>query len=127
MLGLSFICLVLFASLLLRAFAIGNSALFLSRVFILALGVCIGGMYSLALGALTEFFDSSQSRYFANITVLSGVAGAVLLPFTFGLISNQIGLDSATVFILVLLTGMFTGAGLLFYASRRERSISHSM
>jgi fucose permease len=127
MLGLSFVCVVLFASLLLRAFAIGNSALFLSRVFILALGVCIGGMYSLSLGALTEFFDSSRSRYFANITVLSGVAGAVLLPFTFGLISNQIGLNSATVFILVLLTGMFTGAGLLFYASRRERIISHSL
>jgi FtsH-binding integral membrane protein len=75
-------------------------------------------MYSLALGSLTVFFDSNHARHFANITVLSGVAGAVILPFSFGQISNAAGLNSATLFLLILLGGMCLGAALLFYASR---------
>lgn len=114
---LSFLCLVLFSSLLAKFFAFGEAALWLSRLFILVLGICIGGMYSLALGSLTSFFDSAQSRHFANITVLSGVAGAVLLPFAFGQITNLAGLEPATFFLLFLLVGMFSGAALLLYSS----------
>ncbi|MBM3381529.1 MAG: hypothetical protein FJY29_03715 [Betaproteobacteria bacterium] len=118
MTALSALCVILFASLLLRFFQSFEDALFLSRLCTLILGLCIGGMYSLALGSLTVFFDSNHARHFANITVLSGVAGAVILPFLFGQISNAAGLNSATLFLLILLSGMALGAALLFYASR---------
>jgi fucose permease len=118
MMVLSSLCVVLFAALLLRFFAEGRHALLVSRIVILSLGACIGGMYSLTLGSLTALFESHESRRFANITVLSGVAGAVLLPFTFGQFTNLFGLVNATSFILVLLCGMLTGAALLFFTSR---------
>jgi fucose permease len=117
---LSALCVVLFASLLLRFFQGFEAALLVSRACMLILGLCIGGMYSLALGSLTVFFDSNHARHFANITVLSGVAGAVILPFSFGQISNSAGLNAATLFLLVLLSGMCLGAALLFHASRRS-------
>lgn len=115
---LSALCVVLFAALILRVFAEASHALLVSRIVILALGACIGGMYSLTLGSLTTLFDVQESRRFANFTVLSGVAGAVLLPFTFGQFTNLFGLVNATSFILVLLCGMLTGAALLFFTSR---------
>ncbi|NBO37697.1 hypothetical protein EBU99_03840 [bacterium] len=123
-LGLSSICLVLFGLLFARAFSDFRDALFMSRLIIFTLGACIGGMYSLALGSLTVFFDVSKSRHYANLTVLSGVAGAVLLPFTYGQLSNLIGLAHATWFIVVTLSGMFVGAALLHYGSRRSRSVA---
>ncbi len=118
MTALSGLCVLLFGSLLLRFFQGFGAALLLSRLCMLLLGLSIGGMYSLALGSLTVFFDSNHARHFANITVLSGVAGAVILPFSFGQISNTAGLNSATLFLLILLGGMCLGAALLFYASR---------
>ena len=124
---LAMFCLLLFGALVARFFAIGDASLLLSRFFILALGACIGGMYSLALGSLTAFFDASDSRHFANIAVMSGVAGAVLLPFTFGQISNVAGLEPAAGFVLFLLTGMFAGAALLLYASTKPQLTNTSI
>jgi fucose permease len=116
-------CLFFFLALFLGWLQTGEKALFVSRAFILLLGLCIGGMYSLALGSLTVFFtDVQASRHFANMTVLSGVAGAVLLPFTFGQLSNSFGLSQATWFIVFLLAGMLSGATLLFTSLRRRQS-----
>ncbi|MFZ9521573.1 MAG: MFS transporter [Silvanigrellaceae bacterium] len=122
---LSGCCLVLFLAFFLGWFPRNEMALIASRILVLALGLCIGGMYSLALGSLTIFFDSvHRSRHFANLTVLSGVAGAVLLPFTYGQLSNGFGLQKSTWFIVFLLVGMLTGASLLVMASLRHRSLS---
>jgi len=116
-------CLFFFLALFLGWLQTGEKALFVSRALILLLGLCIGGMYSLALGSLTVFFtDVQASRHFANMTVLSGVAGAVLLPFTFGQLSNAFGLSNATWFIVFLLAGMLSGATLLFTSLRRRQS-----
>ncbi|NBW82027.1 hypothetical protein EBR21_09770, partial [bacterium] len=122
---LAICCLVLFLAFFQGWFPRDDSALMASRFLVLALGLCIGGMYSLSLGSLTIFFDSVQrSRHFANITVLSGVAGALLLPFTYGQLSNSFGLRNSTWFIVILLVGMTTGASLLFGASLRHRSVT---
>ncbi|NBX17891.1 MAG: hypothetical protein EBR09_11040 [Proteobacteria bacterium] len=118
--ALSTICLVLFLAVFLRMFSSAESSLSANRLLILALGACIGGMYSLALGSLTLFYDSVQSsRHYANLTVMSGVAGAVMLPFLYGQLSGIFGLANATWFIVILLSGMLTGALLLLSASRR--------
>ncbi|MEN9825501.1 MAG: hypothetical protein RI953_1246 [Pseudomonadota bacterium] len=118
-------CLVLFLAFFLGWFPRNDSSLLVSRSLILALGLCIGGMYSLCLGSLTTFFESVQrSRHFANLTVLSGVAGALLLPFTYGQLSNSFGLRNSTWFIVFLLVGMLTGASLLLTASLRHKAIT---
>jgi len=117
---LSFVCLILFLAFFLGVFRSTEYGLTANRALILVLGACIGGMYSLALGSLTLFFNSVQtSRHYANLTVLSGVAGAVLLPFSYGQLSAFFGLADATWFIVLLLTGMFSGAVLLLTASRQ--------
>lgn len=118
--ALSLACLILFLSVFLKLFSSSDYSLLANRILILSLGACIGGMYSLALGSLTLFYDSVQSsRHYANLTVMSGVAGAVLLPFLYGQLTGFLGLAHATWFIVFLLTGMFTGAVLLFSASKR--------
>lgn len=118
-------CLILFLSFYLGVFQNSEYSLMLSRCLILALGVCIGGMYSLTLGTLTLFFDSvQQSRHYANLTVLSGVAGALLLPFTYGQLSNSFGLATSTWFIVFLLAGMLTGAALLLFAFSKSHALT---
>lgn len=120
---LSLACVFLFAGLLFKAFQIAPDALFMSRALILCLGVCIGGMYSLSLGALTALFDSAQARQFANTAVMSGVAGAVILPFLFGQITDLINLSAATTFVFVLISCMFGGAALLLHMSKRVSEV----
>jgi fucose permease len=117
---LASLCLILFLMLFGGVVPNNEFAVMVSRLLILGLGLCIGGMYSLALGSLTLFFDSVQdSRHFANFTVLCGVAGAVLLPFAYGQLSAVFGLLPATWFIVVLLTGMLMGTLILALARRR--------
>lgn len=118
MTALSLACVFLFASLLFKVFLVAPNALLMSRALILCLGVCIGGMYSLALGALTALFDSAQARQFANTAVMSGVAGAVILPFLFGQITDLIDLSAATTFVFILISFMFGGAALLMHFSK---------
>lgn len=119
MTALSLACVVLFACLLFQLFQWAPDALFVSRALILCLGVCIGGMYSLSLGALTALFDTSQARQFANTAVMSGVAGAVLLPFLFGQITDVFTLSAATTFVFVLIALMFAGSALLLRSSKQ--------
>jgi fucose permease len=120
---LSLACVLLFASLLFKAFLAVPNALLMSRALILCLGVCIGGMYSLSLGALTALFNSAQARQFANTAVMSGVAGAVVLPFAFGQITDAINLSAATSFVFVLILLMFAGAALLLHFSRKISAV----
>jgi len=120
---LSLACVFLFASLLFKAFLAVPNALMMSRALILCLGVCIGGMYSLSLGALTALFDSAQARQFANTAVMSGVAGAIILPFLFGQITDLINLSAATTFVFGLISLMFGGAALLMHFSKKTPQV----